>query len=176
MSYLIVFQTKFINLTDGRLIHLTREGCNNDTEGREPGVFRGKLYTKEEFETFKEKQFADNGYEGWDLKLGRKFASLADYRAHLTRMQKRAVTWDALREEAAKKGKHIPYVKFLTSVDVKMPGSDIETTFTPEEWEKVCYDYWIGYQITYHFDFAYSEEEIVALLESKHKAFEFHIA
>lgn len=36
MGYSIIFQTKIVKLSDGRILHLDRRGCNNDTEGRRP--------------------------------------------------------------------------------------------------------------------------------------------
>lgn len=36
MGYSIIFQTKIVKLSDGRILHLDRSGCNNDTEGRRP--------------------------------------------------------------------------------------------------------------------------------------------
>lgn len=43
MSYSIIFDTKFIKLQDGRLLHLDRSGCNNDTAGRSLSDYTGKM-------------------------------------------------------------------------------------------------------------------------------------
>ena len=34
MSYSIIFETKICKLDNGDIIHFSRQGCNNDTEGR----------------------------------------------------------------------------------------------------------------------------------------------
>ena len=34
MGYPMIFGTKIVNLSDGRVIHFDRSGCNNDDEGR----------------------------------------------------------------------------------------------------------------------------------------------
>ena len=49
MGYPIIFKTKIVNLSDGRILHLNRSGCNNYTEGRRNDEWNGKIYTKEEF-------------------------------------------------------------------------------------------------------------------------------
>lgn len=42
MSYSIIFKTKTVKLSNGRILHLSLQGCNNDTEGRSPDDWRGK--------------------------------------------------------------------------------------------------------------------------------------
>ena len=54
MGYSIIFQTKIVKLSDGRILHLDRSGCNNDTEGRRPDDWTGKIYTPEAFVTYAE--------------------------------------------------------------------------------------------------------------------------
>ena len=173
MSYSIIFQTKIIKLDDGRIIHLSRNGCNNDTAGREKGVYDGKLYTTKEFEDFIKKFDVDS--EGWDLKIGSKYVTYKDYAAHLRRMHKRATTWNKLKEIANANFKHIPYVRYLVGVDVRKAEDGTTQHFTPREWDKVCYDYWIGFRTTYHYEFAYELDEIIPMLETKDYV-EFHIA
>lgn len=34
MGHPIIFKTKFVNFSDGRIMHLSLQGCNNDAEGR----------------------------------------------------------------------------------------------------------------------------------------------
>lgn len=43
MSYSIIFKTKIVKLSDGRILHLSLRGCNNDTEGRSSDDWRGKV-------------------------------------------------------------------------------------------------------------------------------------
>ena len=52
MSYSIVFETKIVNLPDGRILHLDRSGCNNDNCGRTEYDFTGKIYSKESFQEY----------------------------------------------------------------------------------------------------------------------------
>lgn len=49
MSYPIIFKTKFINFSDGRIMHLSLRGCNNDDEGRNNDDWQANIYTKTEF-------------------------------------------------------------------------------------------------------------------------------
>lgn len=100
MSYSIIFETKIINLKDGRLLHLDLSGCNNDTSGRDRGDFVGKIHTKEEFvkyaESFKKNSEPAKDDNGFDLKIGSRYVNYFDYGEHLLRMLKRAKTWKEL--------------------------------------------------------------------------------
>ena len=44
MSYSIIFETKIVKLSDGRLLHLDLSGCNNDTSGRSRDDWNGKRF------------------------------------------------------------------------------------------------------------------------------------
>ena len=73
MSYSIIYETKVVNLPDGRILHLDRSGCNNDTEGREKGLFQGKVYTLEAFEQYIARFEDGTPYEGFDLRIGSRY-------------------------------------------------------------------------------------------------------
>lgn len=100
MSYSIIFETKIVKLSDGRLLHLDLSGCNNDTSGRDRGDFVGKIYTKEDFikyaEGFMKNSKPVKESDGWDLKIGSKYCTMYDYGQHLLRMMKRSETWEEL--------------------------------------------------------------------------------
>lgn len=49
MSYSIIFETKIVKLSDGRLLHLNLSGCNNDDAGRSRDDWNGKIYTENAF-------------------------------------------------------------------------------------------------------------------------------
>lgn len=44
MSYSMIFETKIVKLSDGRIIHFDRSGCNNDDSGRRKDDFSGTIY------------------------------------------------------------------------------------------------------------------------------------
>lgn len=98
MGYSMIFDTKIVKLSDGRIIHFDLSGCNNDERGRDRGDFTAKIYTEDEFfdkaDGYKEgsKSFKDNG--GFDLKIQGKYASYYDYGEHLLRMFKRRLSWE----------------------------------------------------------------------------------
>ena len=60
MSYSIVFETKIVKLSDGRIIHFNRQGCNNDDAGRKKDDFTAKIYTEKEFVSNAEKYIKEN--------------------------------------------------------------------------------------------------------------------
>lgn len=100
MGYPIIFETKIVKLSDGRLIHFNLSGCNNDTEGRRRSDWTATLYTKEEFEK-KAKSFMKDSKpykesDGFTMKIGSRYCTEYDYGSHLLRMEKRAITWDEL--------------------------------------------------------------------------------
>ena len=96
MGYPMIFGTKIVNLSDGRIIHFDRSGCNNDDEGRKPNDWTAKVYTQQEFknriESFKKgsKPYKDSSPHEWEIKIYGRMATGYDYGTHLERMQKRA--------------------------------------------------------------------------------------
>ena len=94
MGYSIIFETKIVKLSDGRIIHFDRSGCNNDDAGRTKGEFTGKLYYIDDFikraEGFKKDSKPIKESNGWDLKINSRRATYFDYGEHLLRMLKRA--------------------------------------------------------------------------------------
>ena len=102
MGYPIIFATKIVNLSDGRLIHFDRSGCNNDSEGRKPNDWTAKVYTQQEFqnriESFKRgsKPYKDCSPHEWEIKIYGRMATGYDYGVHLERMQKRAINYNDL--------------------------------------------------------------------------------
>lgn len=104
MGYSIIFETKIVLLSDGRILHLSRSGCNNDTAGRKRCEFVGKVYTREEFEKGA-RSFMENSAPHteeapcFDLKIGSRIASYYDYGEHLLRMLKRAKPYSEFLKE-----------------------------------------------------------------------------
>lgn len=102
MSYSIIFQTKIVNLGDGRIIHFERSGCNNDTAGREKDVYDGKIYKVDDF-IKKAKSFMENSspYEQggkFDLKIRSRFCSYYDYGKHLMRMLRNSESMEKFKQ------------------------------------------------------------------------------
>ena len=100
MGYSMIFETKIVTLSDGRLIHFDRSGCNNDDAGRRQDEFTGKVYTEDEFrkriESFKNsaKPYKDSTPHEWELKIYGRMGTMHDYGTHLERMWKRAEPYD----------------------------------------------------------------------------------
>ena len=83
MSYSIIFETKIINLPDGRILHLELSGCNNDDKGRDRHDFCGKIYTTEEWERNISGWESKESFGGFDLKIGSRYCDWRDYGRHL---------------------------------------------------------------------------------------------
>ena len=120
MGYSIVFETKIVLLSDGRLIHFSRDGCNNDDFGRRRDEFTAKIYTREEFERCA-KCFMENSAPHteekpcFDLKIGNRIASYYDYGAHLLRMLSRAKLYSAfIRERNVN-------AQYCTGIEIEKP-------------------------------------------------------
>lgn len=135
MSYSIIFQTKIVDLGDGRIIHFNRSGCNNDNEGREKNVFHALVYSKEQFidnaKKYMEgsKPYKDGG--DFELKIGSRYASCYDYGMHLLRMLKRAENI-----EQFKNNNHFRAAE-LVNIEVTEP---ITMVFSPKEFSSLFYD------------------------------------
>lgn len=111
IGYSIIFKTKIVCLSDGRILHLSLSGCNNDTEGRKDDDWVGKIYTKEEFLEYAEGFTTDSKPSkdscGFDLKIGSRYCTYYDYGMHLLRMLKRAISFDELTHS----GKYVSFSK-----------------------------------------------------------------
>ena len=160
MGYSIIFQTKIIKLSDGRLLHLDLSGCNNDDEGRRRDDWNGRIYTKEEFikkaESFKEDSKPSKETKGFDLKIGSRYCTYYDYGEHLLRMLKRAVTFDELMNSDK-------YVSFnrIDGAEVEEDGKTIPMSL--KELSQYIWDkkYNGGYAYRLNYTFLENEKEIV---------------
>lgn len=130
MSYTIVRETKFILLQDGRYLHLSLQGCNNDDEGRKRTQFTGEIYTADELQQ-KIQGYERSGSTGFDLKIGSRNCSIADYGKHLRLMSKRALTWERYRREYGGFG----MVHMLVIQEATNDGK-ILSVLTPEQMEQ----------------------------------------
>lgn len=139
MSYTIIFETKIVKLADGRFLHLSLQGCNNDDAGRTRDDFHGKIYTEKDFKVYIEnlkkhsKPMKESEY--FDLKIGSRYVTQYDYAEHLERMMKRATTWDELIAERSDS-----HGKTLNKVTVFTPATGDTKEYSALEWKDVCYD------------------------------------
>ena len=128
MSYSIIFETKIVKLSDGRIIHFDRSGCNNDNAGRGKDEFTAKIYTVDDFvqkaEGYKKdsKPYKESGE--MELKIGSRYATMFDYGEHLLRMLKRAKPYDEFIRSCRFSVHHLtgiqlhePEEKFMTLED-----------------------------------------------------------
>lgn len=175
MSYSIIFETKIVRLPDGRILHLSLQGCNNDNAGRSRDDFRGKIYTVEEFkemaENYKKDRVSMKESDGFDLKIGSRYCTYYDYGEHLLRMLNRSITWNKLTE------KRRCHAEVFTGVTVNK-GTPEEIFYSPAEWEKVCYDYMYGRlegTKEVHRSYLYGDEEIMEALDKDANHISFYI-
>lgn len=165
MGYSIIFETKFIKLEDGRLLHLDRSGCNNDTQGRKKGEFEGKIYTYDELQKRVISFVKDGKTEGWDLKIGSKDATYYDYGKHLARMANKAKYYDEFINERYFSANRYDGVKIL---------KPIEKIMSAEEFSKE-YSFYHG-ELTYRrlFTPLKTEKEIINALDNGYHV-EFYV-
>lgn len=137
MSYSIVFETKIVILSDGRILHFDRRGCNNDDAGRSKDDFTAKIYTKKEFfESIEEYKSYSHPYNksepgDWDLKIGSRYATSYDYGEHLQRMYKRALPYSEFIQ------KYHFYCTVCTGIQMREPEEKLlsVTEFEAEYYE-----------------------------------------
>lgn len=167
MGYPMIFETKIVNLSDGRLIHFNRSGCNNDSEGRRLNDWTAKVYTQEAFknriESFKNgsKPYRDSQPQECGLKIYGRMATPYDYGEHLERMQRRAYD----------------YKDFIAEYDIRVKRHDEVDLISPER-RTMTYDEFVEYtsklpidsQLRYHIVSARldlnNEKEFVNEIES----------
>lgn len=161
MGYTIIFETKIIKLSDGRILHLDRSGCNNDTEGRDKTEFSGKIYDYDDFVNYVNKFLQmEKPEEGWELKIGSKCCTYYDYGTHLMRMLKRAIDIKDFINERHFFGRRIDgmEVRFENELDIK--------TISLDQFEKLWHD---NVTMSYRRKIVniHTEEEIIKALEQK---------
>ncbi len=133
MSYSIIFETKIVKLPDGKIIHFSRQGCNNDNCGRKKDEFRAELYSSEQdFIKFAENFRGDEPKLGFELKIGSKYTSYNDYYKHLIRMLKRGKTLEQFTEAFKIKG------RYCDTIEVYSPE---RVTLSADEFGKRFYKY-----------------------------------
>lgn len=168
MSYSIVFQTKIVRLPDGRIIHFDRRGCNNDDAGRNRREFNAKIYTEDSFikyaEGFKKDSKPAKEIDGWDLKIGSRYATWYDYGTHLLRMLKRAENWEDFVRN------HTFRASYCKGIELLKPE---HKAITCEEFEKLFYQL-ANFTYKRIMEYLYKLEDIVGLLE-ENKPMEFYI-
>lgn len=150
MSYSIIFETKIVKLSDGRLLHLNLSGCNNDDAGRSRDDWNGKIFTEDAFIKYAE-EFMTDGQPSeerdcFDLKIRSKCSTWYDYGKHLLRMMKRAVTFEELNHS----GKHVSF-KRIDGAEVVEDGKRItmSTEDFSEYLRKKMYEGGCRYRILY---------------------------
>lgn len=161
MGYSIIFETKIIKLSDGRILHLDRSGCNNDTEGRDKTEFSGTLYKYDDFVNYANRFLQmEKPVEGWELKIGSKYCTYYDYGTHLMRMLKRAISINDFASERQFFGRRIDgmEVRYGEELDIK--------TISLDEFQKLWCD---NVAMSYRRKIVniYTEEEIITAMEQK---------
>ncbi len=170
MGYPIIFETKIVKLTDGRIIHFDLSGCNNDTAGRSRDEFSAQLYTVEEF-TAKAKKYMENSKpysqgDGWNLKIGSRYATMYDYGMHLLRMLKRAPDYETFIKE------RYVSVRILVNVELIKPEHKI---LSVQEFVELPYNFFNGekecsYIRNLNYLYSPSEQELLSLIEGQQLA------
>lgn len=156
MSYLVIFKTKIVKLSDGRLLHLDLSGCNNDTSGRSCDDWSGKIYTEDAFIEYAEgfmkdsKPAKESG--GFDLKIGSRYCTMYDYGKHLLRMMERSVTLGELNHS----GKYVSFNR-IDGVTVFEDGKEIEMTM--KEFDSYYYEKLYSGGVRYRINYTLLENE-----------------
>ena len=159
MSHSIIFETKIVNLKDGRILHLDRSGCNNDDAGRSRDEFTGKIYTKEDFIKYA-KHFINDDQNGYELQIGSKWSTYKDYGNHLLRMLKRAKTWDEYSKERTMRATEFKGVHLF---------KPFEGDISAEEFDKKYYDWMYSETVIAYYrrtEDYYNEDEIISLFDN----------
>lgn len=153
MSYSIVFETKIVKLSDGRLLHLDLSGCSNDNVGRSRDDWKGKIYTEDAFikyaEGFMEDSKPAKESGDFDLKIGSRYCTWYDYGKHLLRMMKKSVTLDELKHS----GKYVSFdiadgaTVFEDEEDIEMTMEEFNSYFYKKLHNAGRIEYMINYTL-----------------------------
>lgn len=156
MSYSIIFETKIIKLSEGRLLHLYLSGCNNDNAGRSRDDWNGKIYTEDAFVKYAEEFIKDSKpskeCNEFDLRIRSKYVTWYDYGKHLLRMMKKATTLEELRHS----GK---YVSFNRVDGATVFEDEKEIEMSMEEFDSYYYEKLYNGGIRYRINYTLLETE-----------------
>lgn len=171
MSYSIVFETKIVDLPDGRILHLSRSGCNNDNCGRTKSDFEGKIYTKEQWEKYI-KHFEDIPKTGnWEMKIGSRYCEISDYGKHLRRMTNKSCIWLSLKD------KYLCYAKAIKGITQTIDGVstyyDSRKEVTPNVKEM---NFYLMGSYKYDVEYLYDIDEIIKFMETHDGCITFNIS
>lgn len=174
MGYSIVFENKYIKLSDGRYIHFERGGCNNDDAGRTKWDFSAEICTFEnivkEANYYKENSEPYKEYKCMNLKIGSRCTTMYDYGEHLLRMLKRAIPYEQFINDFYFKVNH------LIGFYVSTPEKQDETFYTIKEFHKIVSRHRDGVRyrrVIEHLD-VNNENKLVELIEN-HEPMTFYI-
>ena len=134
MSYGQVYETIIVKANDGSIYHLTREGCNNDTAGREPNDWRGYFYANEEA-FIKEAKRWENCHEDI-IRIGGKIKPLSAYTTYLLNKLKRAISIEQLEQQYYINFWEIKGIQIISPIDRYMSLEE-----WAEEWRDLFYKY-----------------------------------
>lgn len=162
MSYSIIFETKFLKLSDGRIVHFSRSGCNNDNSGRKKNEFEAKILTEDEFNKIYEKYLNLESDDEYALKVGNRWVSFKGYAEHLMRMYKRALPFNKFI------CKYRLTAECLVGIRVSEP---VEKMMSPDEFDKQYYNLFeinghIRYSRCIDFVLLGSESSLLELINS----------
>lgn len=167
MGYPIIFQTKIVRLSDGRILHLSLSGCSNDTNGRRRDGWTGKACTEGDFLKrafeLKEGSLPAKETDYFDLKIGSRQCTYYDYGEHLLRMHRRSVTFDELM------GSKRP-VTFQAVESVTVFRHEKPFTMSLRDFQKYLERPWEGRErrIMYHINYRQlkNEKEVAGALDA----------
>lgn len=175
MSYSIIFKTKIVTLSDGRIMHLSLRGCNNDTEGRHNNDWRATVYTRDDFikyaESFKKDSISSKEADYFDLKIGSRYCTYYDYSMHLLRMLKKAVSFDKLMHSEK-------YVTFNRIDSVTVLNADGEFKMSSKEFSTYLFEHIYkdgGVRYRTNYTLLKTEKEVVEALDTG-KSIEIYIS
>lgn len=172
MSYSIIFETKILRLSDGRVIHFDRSGCNNDGAGRRKDEFTATIYSDEDFITRANTFALVNPVDDIPnaLKIGSRWVSTRGYGEHLLRMYHRGNNFFEFM------AKYVLEATVCVGVQVAEP---VTKTMTPEEFSDKFYDFLsignLRYSKLIEWPAIDSEETLIKLIESYRGRINFEI-
>jgi len=169
MSHSIIFETKIVKTSDGRIIHFDRRGCNNDTAGRSKDEFTAQLYTEDSFlkiiNDFKgrAKPYSESEPHDWDLKIGSRCATFYDYGEHLYRMYSRALKYEEFLKSYLFMCVQCTGVEVLSPIHQIMSCKEFDENF----YELLNKGGTLRYTHLKRFPDVSNESEILSLIEEK---------
>jgi len=160
MIYTRVYETKILKLADGRIIHFSLQGRNNDNIGTNRNTFTAKICTMEEYKN-NAQAFMNDPDPNIYIEIKSKKSSRRDYGKYLIRMLRHAYTYERFIKKWNIMETH---VKSIIMYDPQKEIFEDPSKFDIRDW--IFHTGTVSYKPNYEYIKICSEQDLIDKINS----------